>query len=164
MPLHRQPIALHDTLQSAAALFAARAQQQGITLTVQAPQETITADPLRLRQALVNLLDNALRHTPNGGTINLTAAVADTTTRITVSDTGPGFSLEAGDLDVDYGAAPHPNQPGLGLRIVQAITASHHGTLRIDGNQHHGAGVELTLPHTDSPQPAPPPKAGRPHT
>jgi two-component system OmpR family sensor kinase len=149
MPLHRQPIALHDTLHSAAALFTARALNEGITLTVQAPEETITADPLRLRQALVNLLDNALRHTPGGGTVHLTAEVADTATRIIVSDTGPGFTLKAGDLDDDYGRVPHPNQPGLGLRIVRTITASHHGTLRIDRNQHGGALVELTLPGTD---------------
>ncbi len=148
MALHRQPIALHETLKSAAALFAARARQEGITLTVRAPGQTISADPLRLRQALVNLHDNALRHTPRGGTIHLTAEVTDTATHIVVSDTGPGFTLRAGDLDDDYGVAPHPNQPGLGLRIVQAITASHRGTLRIGRNQHQGA-------RSNSPCPSP---------
>jgi signal transduction histidine kinase len=103
MALHREPIALHETLKSAAALFAARARQEGITLTVQAPEETISADPLRLRQALVNLLDNALRHTPSGGTIHLTAEVTDTATHIVVSDSGSGFTRSAGDLDEDYG-------------------------------------------------------------
>ncbi len=148
MALHRQPIALHETLKSAAALFAARARQEGITLTVRAPGQTISADPLRLRQALVNLLDNALRPHPRGGTHHLTAEVTDTATHIVVSDTGPGFTLRPGELDDDHGR-PTPNQPGLGLRIVQAITASHHGTLRIDRNHHQGARVELTLPRTE---------------
>lgn len=163
MALHREPIALHETLKSAAALFAARARQEGITLTVQAPEETISADPLRLRQALVNLLDNALRHTPSGGTIHLTAEVTDTATHIVVSDTGSGFTRSAGDLDEDYGVALRRNQPGLGLRIVQAIAASHHGALRIDRNQHQGARVELALPLTERRQPAAPSRPALPH-
>lgn len=163
MPLHRVPIALHDTLQSAAALFTARALHEGITLTVQAPEETVIADPLRLRQALVNLLDNALRHTPVGGTIHLTAEVTETATRIIVSDTGPGFTLTAGDLDIDHDPASHSTRPGLGLRIVQAITASHRGTLRIERNQQQGAQVELTLPLTDGHPPAAPAMSALPH-
>src|SRR5262249_36060271 len=73
LPLHRQVIQLRATLESAAALFAARAVEAGISLDVRTPD----ADPLRLRQALVNLLDNALRHTPRDGTVQLTATVSD---------------------------------------------------------------------------------------
>ena len=81
MSLHRQEIPVRAALLSAAALFAARAHEQGITLTTEAPQTTIYADPLRLRrQVLGNLLDNALRHTPRGGTVTVTASVTGSTT------------------------------------------------------------------------------------
>jgi signal transduction histidine kinase len=148
MPLHRQHIPLRDTLQSAAALFTARALELGITITTEAPDTTINADPLRLRQALVNLLDNALRYTPRGGTVCLTASITSTAARIVVSDTGPGFADPGTDPSDTNSEPPHPQQPeGLGLRIVHAIATSHHGTLRINRNHHGGATVELTLPH-----------------
>jgi two-component system OmpR family sensor kinase len=146
MPLHREHIPLRDALQSAATLFTAHALKVGIAIITEAPDTTINADPRRLRQALVNLLDNALRHTPRGGTVRLTARVTCTAARIVVSDTGPGFAdtaADSGDSD-----SPHPRQrEGLGLRIVHAIAISHHGTLRIDRNDHGGASVELTLPN-----------------
>ncbi|MDQ6686011.1 MAG: ATP-binding protein [Actinomycetota bacterium] len=152
MPLHRQHIPLRDTVQSAAALFTAQALKLDITIATEAPDATIDADPLRLRQALVNLLDNALRHTPRGGTIAVTASVTSTAARIAVSDTGPGFADTAanpGDYDSE---SPHHQHPeGLGLRIVHAIAVSHHGTMRIDRNHQDGASVELTLPYDAAP-------------
>jgi two-component system OmpR family sensor kinase len=133
LPLHRQDVSLRDTLESVAAMFAARALGSGITLHVQAPQTTLGADPLRLRQALVNLLDNALRHTPRSGTVRLTATVRDAQARIVVSDTGSGFAEDRGS-------------PGLGLRIVRAVATSHRGAVRIWRNDDGGASVEITLP------------------
>ncbi len=155
MPLHRQDIPLRDTVQSAAALFNAHALKLGITIATEAPDTAINADPLRLRQALVNLLDNALRHTPRGGTVAVTASVTCTAARIVVSDTGPGFADTAANPgDYDRGS-PHQQHPeGLGLRIVHAIATSHHGTLRIERNDHGGASVELILPYAATPRSA----------
>jgi two-component system, OmpR family, sensor kinase len=147
MPLHRQQIPLRDTLESAAALFTATALELGITVTTEAPDITINADPLRLRQALVNLLDNALRHTPRGGAVRLTGNITSTGACIAVSDTGPGLADTAADphnYDSDW---PHRQySAGLGLRIVHAIAASHHGSLRIERNDDGGASVEIILP------------------
>jgi signal transduction histidine kinase len=159
LPLHRVDVALADALESAAALFAARALELGITLSVAAAPGTVYVDPMRLRQALVNLLDNALRHTPRDGTVRLVASVGETSVRIVVSDTGCGFvggvpSFEDNDLDrPDRGQSS-----GLGLRIVHAVVRSHRGTLRIHDDGDGGATVELILPRSDSPldaEPAP---------
>jgi signal transduction histidine kinase len=93
----------------------------------------IDADPLRLRQALVNLVDNALRHSPRGGTIRIAARATSDATMITVADDGPGFQRTA---DSDH---------GLGLRIVRAVADGHGGTLRIRTADHGGAVAELTV-------------------
>ena len=146
LPLHRQDLPLRSTLESASALFAARAQELGVQLAVDGPETTISADPLRLRQALVNLIDNALRHTPRGGTIRLAASISLTDVRIAVCDTGCGFAADAVSSDGD--SARGVEAPGLGLRIVRAVAASHHGTVRIRRNDYGGATVELVLPHS----------------
>jgi two-component system, OmpR family, sensor kinase len=155
LPLHRQDIGLRDTLESAAALFTARALGLSVTLTVDAPQTTVSADPVRLRQALVNLLDNALRHTPRDGAVRLTATVSETVARIVVSDTGHGFAdAVANAVDYDSESSHHHSPPGLGLRIVHAVATSHRGTVRIARNDKGGGTVEITLPRAAKPQAA----------
>jgi len=147
LPLHRQALSLRATLQSTADLFAARALELGIRLDVDASDATVSADPLRLRQALVNLVDNAFRHTPRGGSVNLTATVTETAAHIVVSDTGPGFSDAVSRVDAyDPESPPYRRSPGLGLRIVYAVAASHHGTVQIGRGSSGGAAIELTLP------------------
>jgi len=143
LPLHLQTISLRETLESAAALFAARALELGVTLDVDVPDTTITADPLRLRQALVNLLDNALRHTPKNGTVRVSATLGDSAAHITIADTGPGIAEASADPD-DSGQSRH--SPGLGLRVVRAVAASHHGAVQISRNADGGATIELTVP------------------
>lgn len=142
LPLHREAVSLRATLDSAAQLFAATALELGIEIEVDAPARKISVDPLRLRQALVNLLDNALRHTPRGGTVRVTGTVTDTEVRIAVADTGPG--LASGDGNV--AASGDADGPGLGLRIVRAIAAGHGGTTNFGAAPHGGALVELVLP------------------
>src|SRR5262249_42635381 len=110
LSLHREAISVRGMLESPAALFAARALDLGITVNVEAPDVELDADPLRLRQALVNLLDNALRHPPQDGTVRLTATVSQSAVHIAVSDTGPGLD-------------DSQSHPGPGLRIVGAVAA-----------------------------------------
>ncbi|MEP7021542.1 MAG: ATP-binding protein [Pseudonocardiales bacterium] len=146
LPLHREDILLRETLASAAALFAARAAELDVTLSVDAPDLTLSADPLRVRQALVNLIDNALRHTPRHGAVRLVGTIGPGEVRILVSDTGPGFagrlpSPEPYEADSSSGSGP----AALGLRIVDAVAASHRGTVRIGRNDDGGASVEFTL-------------------
>lgn len=149
LPLHRQDVGLRDTLESAAALFTGRAHDAGVTLVVDAGQTTVNADLVRLRQALVNLLDNALRHTPRNGAVRLTATVTEAAARIVVSDTGTGFrDAPPGPDDRDVEFADRHSPSGLGLRIVDAVAASHRGGVRISRNGDGGASVELTLPRT----------------
>jgi signal transduction histidine kinase len=140
LSLHREVTDLSELLGSAATLFAARATELGIALTVSAPRAaTAELDPLRFRQLLVNLIDNALRHTPRGGAVHLTAAVQDDALTISVTDTGSGFATST---------HPGDGEPGLGLRIVGAVADSHGGHVETATAPEGGARVDVVLPAT----------------
>jgi signal transduction histidine kinase len=144
LPVHREPVSLRAFLEAAAARFAARAAGQDVALDVTAPDETVEIDPLRLRQALVNLLDNALRHAPAGSTVGLIGKVDEQAVRLSVTDLGPGFDDPAASAH----SSPDANAAGLGLRIVRGIAEGHGGVLRIGRGAEEGAVVELVLPRS----------------
>ena len=108
----------------------------------------LTGDPDRLEQALQNLAANALRHTPDGGEIALSATRDGRHTRLGVKDSGPGIAPEHLSLIFDRfykaDAARATGGSGLGLSIAKAIVEAHGGTItaRNDG----GALFEIVLP------------------
>lgn len=133
LPIHREPVRVRELLESSAALFAAQAEAERVQITVQGDDARVELDPVRMRQVLTNLLANALRHTPPGGAVTMTASVA-TDVLVTVSDTGPGFNPSAA------------NDAGLGLRIVSAIVEAHGGQVDLGRTDAGGAAVRLVLP------------------
>ena len=112
--------------------------------------EYIFGDPDRLEQALQNLAANALRHTPEGGEIDLTSSIApDGTPRLIVRDTGPGIPEEHLPLIFERfykvdAARKAAGGSGLGLSIVKAIVERHGG--RISARNDGGAVFEIVLP------------------
>lgn len=143
------PAALID-----AAALAARAafDSKGVCLTtVAVDTPLLSADPERMAQVLANLLDNALRHTPAGGTVSLETSSPDPRwVEITVRDTGEGITPEAlahvFDRFYRADAARTRDQggSGIGLTITRALVAAHHGaiTARSGGK---GAGATFTV-------------------
>ncbi len=113
---------------------------------------TVAADPLRLRQALVNLLTNAARHTPPGGQIRLGASAAVAEVRIEVADTGCGLSEEqlARAFERFYRADTARQREtggsGLGLAIVKALVEAQHGRVWARSAPGAGATFGLALP------------------
>jgi signal transduction histidine kinase len=132
---------------------------RGVTLTTTAASGTplIWGDADRLEQALQNVAANAIRHTPDGGTVTLRAEPAGDRVRITVSDSGPGIPSEhlAHIFDrfykVDGARAGNgvPSGSGLGLSIVRAIVVRHGGEIRASNSPAGGATFTLTLPTAD---------------
>jgi two-component system OmpR family sensor kinase len=112
------------------------------------PAVRVTGDPDRLEQALQNLAANALRHTPDGGEITLSAERVGAQVRLSVRDTGPGIAPEHLPLIFDrfYKAdvARATGGSGLGLSIVKAIVERHGGTIRVRNER--GAVFEIVLP------------------
>ena len=111
----------------------------------------IYADPERIRQVLVNLLDNAIKYTPEGGMISL-AGLHRTTQKVqfSIGDTGPGIPPENRDrifenhfrLQRDEGTDGY----GIGLALCQRIIRAHYGQIWVDANPHGGAWFHFTLP------------------
>jgi signal transduction histidine kinase len=113
------------------------------------PGLALSGDRELLAQALVNLLDNAQRHTPPGTCITVAAAGDAAAVRLTVADNGPGVAPQDREritrrfarLDSSRGTPGH----GLGLNLVVAVAQAHGGTVAIDDNQ-PGSRVTMTLP------------------
>jgi two-component system OmpR family sensor kinase len=147
LPVSREDVALSEVIDETVAGRRARAREAGVAVEVSVPDEVVHIDPVRVRQALENLLDNALRHAPPSSTVRIAAARDDGVMRITVEDAGPGFDRGVMDQafepfvrvrDADGGA-------GLGLAIVGAVVASHGGSARAENLPGGGAKVTITL-------------------
>jgi two-component system sensor histidine kinase KdpD len=116
-------------------------------LSVDLPEQWVHVDPVLLDQALVNLLDNALKFSPPGSAIRIRGAVRDGAFRLQVEDEGPGIPPGEEELIFEKlyrgtGGALAPGA-GLGLAICRAIAEAHGGTVTA-GNQ-PGGGARLTI-------------------
>ena len=130
--------------------------ERGIRLqTEQGPGvEGLQGDQNRLEQALQNLVANAVRHTPNGGTVNVRASADAGSVSLTVDDSGPGIPPDQLDrvfdrfykVDESRTGTDVPSGSGLGLSIVQTIVARHGGTVTAANRPEGGARFEIRLP------------------
>ncbi len=162
--LDLRPTDLTGLARATCALFAGRAARLGVTLQAPAaaPAVVVRGDTDRLRQVLVNLLDNGLRHTPPGGTVTVGLAVDAGTAVLEVRDTGAGMTPEQSRWAFEpyYQAAPGPDgqtaegappgeargQSGLGLAIVREIVAAHGGQVTLESRPGAGTTVRIRLP------------------
>jgi signal transduction histidine kinase len=146
--LSREEVDLRELLEQTQRRFEERARFEGRSISVEASDGlSASLDPLRMRQALGNLVDNALRH--GSGTVSLFARAVDRSLQVTVSDEGTGFSDDlaphAFERFTRGDAARTRGGAGLGLAIVKAIAEAHGGGASIDGR----AAVRLSLPVYD---------------
>lgn len=152
LPVRPGAVDLDEVIDEVERALSHRASEAGVTVERRvdaAPPARV--DPVRLRQALSNLLDNAVRHTPPGGRVRLTAWRVDGTVVLEVADTGPGFRAET---------LAHPFEPfarattargreggaGLGMTIVRAVVEAHGGSVTLDNPDDGGARVRLRFP------------------
>ena len=117
---------------------------------------TLDADPMLLRQALSNLVANALRHTSRGGEIALDAQDQGASVALTVTDDGCGIAPEHMPLIFDrfYRVDPArsaPDSTGLGLSVVRSIAELHGGTVTVRSQPGHGTTFTLLMPKVQQP-------------
>lgn len=123
------------------------AQARGVSLVYEpAHPIEVVCDPLRVRQALSNLVQNVLDATPRGGAVTVRAGREGARVRVTVEDTGEGLPREVLDGSFAPGFTTRPNGTGIGLVVVRSIASQHGGALRCENVAGGGARVSLELP------------------
>ncbi len=145
--LNTGPVTAHDLLDGVARLYEAAAREAGVRIDVAAGAAlSLRCDPRKVRQVLVNLVQNALRVSPPGGVIALRAEAPDADhVSLYVRDQGPGLALPAERL-FESGVTTSAEGSGLGLTVARAIARQHGGTLHLVEPADGGVEAALTLP------------------
>lgn len=129
-----------------------KADARSIDLGIAREPVSIVGDPTLLRELIANLMDNALRYTPNGGEVSLHCAVADGMLELEISDTGPGIPEDRWEAVFErFYRLPETSLSGsgLGLPIAREIARCHHGSIRISASPRgKGTRVQVSLPLT----------------
>jgi two-component system OmpR family sensor kinase/two-component system sensor histidine kinase BaeS len=157
LPLHPVQLQAGDLLADVITSFAAQAEEQGVSLHLDLPADpaalALHADPDRLDQVLSNLVSNALRHTPRGGTITLGAAAIPGGVRLLVRDTGSGIPPE--DLPYIFDRFWRGDRSrtrasgagsGLGLAIARQLVRAHGGQIQVESQPAGGTRFIIELP------------------
>lgn len=170
MSLRSQSVRLSQVLDQVRTTVTPTARKKGVQVKVEVeePLSPMRGDPERLRQVFINLVDNALKFTPEGGTVSMTARLADANDEegdgfvvlapvranieVRVADTGIGIPPAERSrvfdafYQVDSSSTREYGGTGLGLSIVKRLVDAHGGTIHIEGNEPRGAVFVVTFP------------------
>ncbi len=152
MALEIGRIEVSDLLESVVALTQQRARSQDLSLTMSCPQgiNAIEADERRLKQALFNLVSNAIKFTPAGGSVRLDARLDDNDLILGVADTGVGIPTEDQERVFEKFERGNPysrdSGAGLGLSLVKSLIELHGGSVTIASDPDAGTTIECRLP------------------
>jgi signal transduction histidine kinase len=147
-----EPIDFTQLVRELGEQFASRAEQSDRTLTMNLSHDTLTVvgNETQLRQVVINLLENALKFTPQGGSISVALERVEDQARLVISDTGIGIPAE--DMSHLFerfhrgrNASEFPGN-GLGLAIVKAIVTAHKGDVAVQSEARSGTSVTASLP------------------
>jgi signal transduction histidine kinase len=157
--LNRSAVSLLDLAKEASGLLEVLAEERGQRLSVEGDARiAVWADPLILRQALVNLIDNAIKYSPIGGAISVrTGARGAGEAIVEVIDTGPGIAAEHQSrvferfYRVDKARSRDAGGAGLGLAIARWAVDAHGGGVELESHEGEGCTFRIVLPsiHTD---------------
>ncbi|MFC8129370.1 sensor histidine kinase [Streptomyces sp. NPDC057302] len=151
--LHREPVHASDVVDQVAAAHQAGAEAAGVRLSATTHGDPcFTADPLRLRQAIGNLVSNAIRHTPEGGSVTIGCRATLDAVVVEVADTGTG--IDPDDLPhvfdrfwrADKSRTRSTGGSGLGLAIVRQLVEGHGGTVTARSTPGEGAVFTVRVP------------------
>ncbi len=147
--IERTPVDLGDIAGEAASSLVNTASQHGVTITADPEPSPMLGDAARLRQLVLILVDNAIAHSPRGGTVAVTVRRDEERLRLVVEDEGNGLRQE--DLPRLFerfwrGAGAPPGGAGLGLAIAHWIVTANGGTITAENREPKGARFTVSLP------------------
>jgi signal transduction histidine kinase len=152
VPLERTEFRVEPLLEHAVREQQLHAPEIAVSVSVDSPDLTADGDPERVHQVVANLLENAVRHTPHGGSVEVRARRHDQGVTIEVLDEGPGIA-EADEARIferfyraDSARASTDGGAGLGLAIAQWIVDLHGGDIHPERRDPHGCRMVVTLP------------------
>jgi len=153
-PLRPVVVYLDDVVEECRRAVNLLARERGITLhTAGASDVTVRGDEELLRRLMLNLLQNAVQHSPCGDTVSVDVAVNDSRAVVRVSDTGPGIPEEDRTRIFERFVQLDPSRraqgTGLGLPIAKWIAEAHHGTLHLEATGPGGSTFTVVLPLAD---------------
>ena len=150
--LERETVDLADVARNVVASMGARAEASGLELTTRLQSATVDADRARLEQVARNLLSNAMKFTPSGGSVAISVDSQDGTARLVVEDTGPGIAQDE---------LPHVFErfwrgrsgagsagSGVGLAVVSELVRAHGGQVNATARPGGGTRLTVTLPRS----------------
>jgi signal transduction histidine kinase len=143
LPLHREPTDLAVLAADVVAGFEPQALERGVAISVGSEAvPSLSLDPRRMRQVIGNLLSNALRHTPRGGTVTVTVRTATDAVELDVADTGSGMDeAVAAHVFERFWRAGEDAGAGLGLAIVRDLVRAHGGEVSLRSEPGSGTTV-----------------------
>ena len=149
LALHREAIDAGTLVRETVESFASRADAAGVTVEAVVPsgRAQVDADPVRAREILSNLIANALRYTPRGGRVTVTATPTDAMMAIDVRDTGAGIAPDRlGRIFDRFYKSPESRGAGLGLAIAKQLVEAHGGEIGATSVVGEGTDIRFTLP------------------
>jgi two-component system, OmpR family, sensor kinase len=163
LAVRRADVSLRDLLDAARRRYETLAGtgKARARISFTAPDHGVRVDPAWFRQAIDNLIANALAHTPADGTIDVRADACDGSIRLVVEDTGPGFPPGFADRAFEPFARAGPptadgqGGAGLGLTVVDAIARAHGGRAWAENRPEGGARVTVLMGSGSGDQPPP---------
>jgi two-component system, OmpR family, sensor histidine kinase BaeS len=147
--LHREPTDLGRLVEEVVAGHRAAADAAGVDIAVDAAGElpAMEVDAARIRQVVGNLVANALRFTPAGGSVTVTAGASGSGASVTVRDTGTGLDADALEHAFDrFYRSSSSTGSGLGLPIARNLVEAHGGEIEIESQPGSGTAVRFSLP------------------
>jgi signal transduction histidine kinase len=152
LQLEKEPISLPELLSDLAEQFARLAEARQVSLMISQSRGTVWGDQTRLRQVVLILLDNALRHTPPGGSITLSTYPQAKSVDILVADTGRGIPAEhiphifERFYQVNQAGGEESRSNGLGLSIAKGLIEAQGGSISLESQEGVGTRVIIRMP------------------
>jgi two-component system, OmpR family, sensor histidine kinase BaeS len=149
LSLHREPTDLAILAADVATAFETAAEAAGVSIQADVDESLplLDIDPVRIREVITNLVANAIRHTPDGGTIRISGRLDGTSVVLDVTDSGSGIEPDLlPHVFERFTRSASTGGSGLGLAIARGLVELHGGTIAADSPPGGGTRMEVRLP------------------